>query len=124
MAQSCLEIVSINERHEEIVRSDYNYENQYNAQHPDALSNGDTQGKGTANGGHSYWLPDCRSYIGTSTFRYDDFDTAVSSNAGNNADNEARTTSLARSMYNAENQYSARSVDTSANLREGQYRLT
>lgn len=123
MAQSCLEIVSIKERHEEIVRSDYNYENQYNAQHPDALANGDMRGKGTANGGHSHWLPDCRSYIGTSTFRYDDFDTAVASNAGNNADNEARSASLARSMYNAETQYSARYVDTSANLLEGQYRV-
>lgn len=123
MAQSCLEIVSMNERHEEIVRSDYNYENQYGPQHPDALANGDAQGKGTMGGGQSHWLPDCRSYMGASTFRYDDFDTAVSSNAGNNTDNDARNKSLARSLYNSEKPYTAVLIDTTANIREGQYFL-
>lgn len=120
MAQSCLEIVSMNERHEEIVRSDYNIEDQYSAQHPDAIANGDEQGKGTQNGGHTHWLPDCSSYMGTSQFRYDDFDTAISSHAGNNADNNARDTALARSKYNSEVVYSARLVDTTQNVREGQ----
>lgn len=123
MAQSCLEILSMNERHEEIVRSDYNYENKYDGLHPDALATGDAQGKGTGGGQAAPWLPDCSSYMGTSTFRYDDFDTAVSSNAGNNADNEARNKSFVRSLYSAEAPYSEVKIDTSANIREGQFSL-
>lgn len=121
MAQSCLEIVSMNERHEEIVRSDYNRNNQYSSLHPDAIANGDSQGKGTRHGGHTHWLPNCRSYMGVSTFVFNDFDTAVSSHAGNNVDNDARNVSLARSLYNDVNRYSALLINTSANIREGQY---
>lgn len=120
-AQSCLEIISIQERHDEIIRNDYNREEQYNAQHPDALATGDTQGKGTGAGGNQHWLPDCTSFIGTSTFRFDDFDTAPSSNAGNDTDNTARKNSFVRSLYTAENNYYERKLDTSANVREGQY---
>ena len=123
MAQSCLEIISMDERHEEIVRSDYNIENQYSGLHKDALADGDEQGKGTGGGGTMHYLPDCTSFMGTSTFRYDDFDTAVSSKAGNNTDNEARNTSMVRSLYSAENPYSEVRIDTSANVREGQFTL-
>ena len=45
--KTCLEQRSMEERHKEQVRSDYNRENQYNVTHPDALANGDAQGKGT-----------------------------------------------------------------------------
>lgn len=121
MAQSCLEKRSIEERHEEIVRSDYNRENQYNAAHPDALATGDEQGKGTGHGGHTHSLPNCNGSIGM--IDYSNFDTAIASKAGNKDDNNARNTALARSLYNNENVYSALSVDTSANLREGQYRV-
>lgn len=123
MAQSCLEVVSIKARHTQMARSDYNREDQYTATHPDALATGDAQGKGTNAGGHHFWLPDCSTYNGTSVFRYDDFDTGVNSGAGNNVDNEMRTKCLARSMYNGEQQYSAVSVDSSANIREGQFVL-
>lgn len=123
MAQSCLEIISMDERHEEIVRSDYNIEDKYNGLHKDALADGDVQGKGTGGGGTMHYLPDCSSYMGTSTFRYDDFDTAVSSNAGNNTDNTARLTSMVRSLYSAENPYTEVRIDTSANIREGQFSL-
>ena len=123
MAQSCLEIISMNERHEEIVRSDYNIENQYSGLHKDALADGDEKGKGTGGGGTMQYLPDCTSFMGTSTFRYDDFDTAVSSHAGGKTDNEARNTSMVRSLYSAENPYSEVRIDTSANVREGQFTL-
>ena len=56
--QSCLEKRGIEERSVEIVRSDYNIENQYGPSHPDALSNGDVNGKGTSHGGHTHYLPD------------------------------------------------------------------
>ena len=39
--QTCLEKRGMEERHEEITRSDYNIENQYGPTHPDAISDGD-----------------------------------------------------------------------------------
>ena len=41
--------------------------------------------------------------------------------AGNDCDNTARQKSLARSLYNNANEYSLRLVDTSLNVREGQF---
>lgn len=117
--QSCLEKVSMDGRHEMEVRSHYTRENQYSATHPDALATGDQQGKGTGHGGHTFWLPNCNGKLGV--FNYSNFDTATSSNAGNKDDNEARKTAMARSMYSAEKPYSSKIVDTSKNVREGQY---
>ena len=102
--QSCLEIRSMDERHEEIVRSDYNQYNQYSGKHPDALATGDAQGKG-------------------GVFNYSNFDTDPDSGAGNDADNEARNTAMTRSLYRPTYQYSAKLVDTSANVLEGQYQV-
>lgn len=119
--QSCLEILSIEERHEEIIRNDYTREDPYSATHPDALATGDWQGKGTGAGGRQHSIPDCTSFMGTSTFAFDDFDTAPSSNAGNDTDNQKRNESFVRSLYTAENNYYDRQLDTSANVREGQY---
>lgn len=119
--QSCLEQISMDERHEEIVRNDYNIDNKYSATHPDAIADGDSRGKGTSHGGHGFWLPNCSGSLGT--FNYSNFDTAPSSGAGNNTDNEARNTAMTRSLYNPEYQYSAKLVDTSANVLEGQYRV-
>ena len=118
MAQSCLEIVSMKARNEQIVRNDYTAQEKYSAQHPDALAGDDEQGKGTQSGGMRHWLPDCSSYNGTSQFRYDDFDTG--SNAGNKTDRESRQTAWGRSKYTSIEPYSATMVDTAANVREGQ----
>lgn len=120
--QSCLEKYSIEERTEELVRSDYTRDNQYSSTHNDALATGDAQGKGTGHGGHTHWLPSCTGTIGT--FNYSNFDTLPASGAGNNDDNTARTTAFARSLYNYENQYSSRSVDTSLNVADGQYQIS
>ena len=118
MAQSCLEIVSMKARHEQIVRSDYTGQDPYSAQHSYAIAGEDEQGKGTQSGGMRHWLPDCSSYNGTSQCRYDDFDTG--SNAGNRAGGESRQTAWVRSKYSAEAAYSATMVDTAGNVREGQ----
>ena len=117
--QSCLEKRSIEARHEQMVRSDYNPENQYNENHPDARATGDAQGKGTGHGGHTHWLPNCEAE--PNVFRYDNFDTDPLSNAGNNVDNDSRNASFVRSLYNPEHPYSADEIDTSANVAEGQY---
>lgn len=117
--QSCLERRSMSERHVEIARSDYQRNNQYSATHPDALATGDAQGKGTGHMGHSHWLPNCNGAIGL--INYSNFDTNPASRAGNNDDNLARDVAMARSLYYPGREYSATLVDTSANVREGQY---
>ena len=95
MIQSCLEYVSMDARHEQEARSDYQRDNQYSALHPDALASSGN-GKGTGHGGHSHWLPNCRGSIGV--FNLSNFDTSISSGAGNDCDNIARNKSLARSL--------------------------
>ena len=116
---SCLETYSMAERHIEEVRSDYQRTNQYSETHPDALATGDAQGKGTGHGGHSHWLPNCTSQIGV--FNFSNFDTAIASGAGNDADNAARQLTLTRSLYNDVNPYGF--IDTTANVLEGQFVL-
>ena len=119
--QTCLEKRSIEQRHISLARSDYNRDNQYSALHPDALADGDAQGKGTGHSGHGVWTPNCNSAI--NVFNYSNFDTAISSGAGNDTDNAARNKALAMSMYNSENQYSSSLVNTELNVLEGQYRV-
>lgn len=123
--QTCLEKRGMEERHQEITRSDYNIENQYSETHSDALSNGDAQGKGSGHGGHTHYLPDCNKP--TSTIDYSNFDTSPDSNIGGvydiegRGDHPGRKTQMARSLYNNQNQYGPTSVDTSGNVNEGQY---
>ena len=69
--QTCLEKRGMEERHEEIVRSDYNITNQYGPTHQDALSDGDAQGKGTGHGGHTHFLPNCQ--LPTTQINYSNF---------------------------------------------------
>ena len=120
--QTCLEKRGMEERHEEITRSDYNIENQYGPTHPDAISDGDPQGKGTGHGGHTHFLPDCTKP--TTTINYSNFD---SENGGGYYDIKGRNgisgreRALAISLYNKEIQYGPTLVDTSANVADGQY---
>lgn len=121
--RSCLEIVSMDERHEELVRNEYNPDNAYTRSHPDALNidNGDDKrGKGTGSSGHSHWLPDCSGQLGV--INYSNFDTYISFHAGNRADNDARNTAITRSLYHQDREYSASLIDTSMNVAEGQYK--
>ena len=117
--QSCLEKRSIEERNKEKVRSDYNSDNQYSATHPNALATGDKHGKGTGHKGHTFWLPNCSGSIGI--INYSNFDTSVESGAGNSDDNNARKVALTRSLYSNENPYSSKLIDTTENIKDGQY---
>lgn len=122
--QSCLEKRGMDERHVEIVRSDYNIEDQYSATHSDAISNGDTQGKGTGHGGHTHFLPDCNKPTGM--IDYSNFDTK---NGGGCYDINGRNGiggrnyAMAVSMYNNETPYSAALVETDQNVADGQYQV-
>lgn len=122
--QSCLEKRGIEQRAIEIVRSDYNENDQYNANHSDAISNGDALGKGTQHGGHSHYLPDCNKP--TSMINYSNFDTT---NGGGLYDVEGRNDvggrrkAMAQSLYNQDYQYGANLVNTEENLKQGQFQL-
>lgn len=122
--QSCLEKRGIEQRAIEIVRSDYNENDQYNANHSDAISNGDALGKGTQHGGHSHYLPDCNKP--TSMINYSNFDTT---NGGGLYDVEGRNDvggrrkAMSQSLYNQDYQYGANLVNTEENLKQGQFQL-
>lgn len=122
--QSCLEKRGMEERHTEIVRSDYNIEDQYSSTHSDAISNGDPQGKGTGHGGHTHFLPDCNKP--SSMIDYSNFDTKQ---GGGQYDIEGRNGiggrnwSMAVSMYNHETPYSAALVETDQNVADHQYQI-
>lgn len=120
--QTCLEKRGIEERHNEIVRSDYNIEDEYSAKHKDAISDGDALGKGTNHGGHGHFLPDCN--MNTTTYNYSNFDTT---NGGGCYDIKGRNgiggrdRAMSISIYNQENPYGPTSVNTEKNIEDGQY---
>lgn len=114
---SCLEIRSIDARHTQIVRSDYQATSPYTNITGNMNTIKDLTMKGVLNAGHGHWLPDCHAQI--NDFTRFNFDVDPDSNRGNLADQEARTTAMARSVYSALQPYS--NIDTSANVREGQY---
>lgn len=122
--QSCLEKRGIEERNNEIVRSDYNIEDQYGSTHKNALSDGDPHGKGTGHGGHTHYLPDCNKP--TSTIDYSNFDTI---NGGGIYDIEGRNNiggrkrAMVSSLYNHNYEYGANLVNTDENLHQGQYQI-
>ena len=125
--QTCLEKAGMTERHEEITRSDYNIENQYGPTHPDALSNGDVQGKGTG-GYHTHFLPDCTKPTGM--IDYSNFSTSPEDQIGGcldingYLDRPGRKEQMARSIYNYEEPYGPNLVKTDANQQDGQYVMT
>jgi hypothetical protein len=125
--QTCLEKAGILERKDEIVRSDYNIEDQYSSTHKDAISDNDAQGKGHPTvKGHTHWLPSCDG-MPNNMIKYDNFATSPEDSIGGLYDIEGRAgipgrkQQMARSMYTYEDQYGPTSVDTSANVSEGQY---
>lgn len=122
--QTCLEKRGFEQRTIERVRRTYNEENPYGTTHPDAISDGDPQGKGSGHGGHTATLPNCNAP--KNLFDYSNFDTQ---NGGGQYDIEGREghpgrlQSMARSLYNAENQYGAALVNTAENIADGQIHL-
>ena len=116
--QSYLETQGIDERDKQLAQSDYNASNIYDEKSPDALSDGDGQGKGSGNfGGHGHSVPDMTKP--KEQMAYGNFNTYE---GGNDCDYTSRETMLARSIYGPDRQYGVDiKVDTSNNVREGQY---
>lgn len=123
--QTCLEKRGIVERHEEIVRNDYTIDDQYGPTHKNAISDGDVKGKGKGDGGHTHWLPDCTK--DKSIIDYKNFSTDPTDQIGGLYDIKGRNGiggrdyAMAVSLYNYEDQYGAKLVDTTLNQNEGQY---
>jgi len=121
--QSCLEVKGIERRQEELVRNDYTRNDEYNATHPDAISDGDPLGKGSGHGGHTHYIPDCTKP--QSMIDYSNFDT-YAENIGGSYDINGRNDIGGRkylkaiSKYNAETPYGTNSVDTTMNVQDGQ----
>ena len=119
--QTCLEKRGIPARARALTRNDYNINDQYSNTHPDALSNGDPQGKGTGSGGHTHSVPNCD--LPSTMIDYSNFDTE---NGGGQYDIEGRNEIGGRNrlmtinIYNKENQYGPALVDTSLNVADGQ----
>ena len=115
--QSYLEQEAIDLRHEQMGRSDYNQNNEYNEQHPDALGDNDEQGKGTGNfGGHGWIVPDMTKPKSQMSGMFE------TSRGGNDCDTRSRSVMTARSLYGPEREYGRDVVvNTSANRLEGQY---
>ena len=128
--QSYLEKKGFEKRDELVVRNDYTKNDEYSATHPDAISNGDPQGKGTGHGGHTHVVPDRNLILTTedgvsySKYNYSELDTE---NGGGSYDIEGRDGIGGRnflqsiSKFNRENSYGLNYVDTSLNIAEGQY---
>lgn len=118
--QTSLEKKGIDLRKETVVRNDYDRADNYSSIHKDAISDGDKKGKGTTHGGHTHSIPDHNK---PSTINYSTLDTT---NGGNLYDIEGLNGKGGRnflttiSKYNKENEYGINSIDTSANLADGQ----
>lgn len=111
--QTYLEKKGIELRKEIGTKNDYNKEDVYSANHEDATS-ASGKGKGTGHGGHTHVIPDFNK---PDAIDYSTFNTSL---GGNALDVESREFLTTISKYNKENEYGAHSVNTSANLADGQ----
>lgn len=124
--QSTLEKRAIEKRQIELVRSDYNKANEYSDSHEDALSDPEDEtkvfGKGTGNGGHQAYVPDPSKP--STLINYSSLNTTEGGGAydihGRNGQG-GRNRLLQINLYDKENTYGPDSVDTSANINDGQY---
>lgn len=122
--QSALEAKGMEERQVELVRSDYNKINRYSESHEDALSHPDDPnkvlGKGTNSGGHGHYAPNSSQ----KGYNYSNLNTTEGGGYydihGRN-DQGGRDRLLKINIYGKDNPYGHGSVDTSANIDEGQY---
>ena len=130
MAQSCLEEKGIEAREYELSKSKYGFtpNDQYSANHPNALSDGDALGKGTKKEGHGCILPDCSKAHFEKTLgilvpgpESDNFNTKE---GGGLYDIKGRTNegveggrerSMAMSKYNENNPYPPKDLSTDKN---------
>ena len=115
---TCLEKRGDEARNEQIIRSDYNFENPYLDQTGDMIGvfkEGDKRNRGLYDSGHGDWLPDCNKPA--NEFVYSNFNTSYESEIGNKADLEARNKAMVKSKYSAANPYG----DVQFNGQQGQY---
>jgi len=120
--QSRLEFEALNKRHELQVISDYQKEvNEYSESHKDAMSDGDPLGKGTGVS-MGFSIPGQTTNKG---INYSNIDTTKGGGQydieGRDGVGGGRNYSANINLYNSENSYGSDSVDTSANVAEGQY---
>lgn len=121
MAQTNLEKLGINERNRELTSANYTNTNVYNESHPDALgpntpnANGDEIGKGT--GVAMGYLTPSATKNPLSPINYS---TVITDRGGSATDESVRVTHIIRNLYSESNEYGVNSVDTSANVLEGQ----
>lgn len=124
--QSRLEKFGIDERNTEVIKNDYNRENQYSSEHEDAKSDPTKKdkplGKGTNHGGHTFLIPDGTK--GKDQYDYSAFDVF---NGGGSYDIYGYNGVGGRqylstiSLYGPDNAYGVNSVDTTQNQMDGQY---
>ena len=127
--QTCLEVRGIAERNTEITRNDYTKADVYSSIHPDALSTGDPQGKGSGHGGHTHSIPNCS--LPKTLMDYSNFDTHAQNIGGSydigeggqsyNGRNGGRVFLKTISLYNENNAYASDNniVDTTMNIQDG-----
>lgn len=124
--QSVLEAKAIEHRHEQIVRSEYNKQDAYSENHINALSDPEdvnkVKGKGTNSGGHQHYTPDFSK--SSTSYNYSNIDTTNGGGAydihGRNGVS-GRNRLMGYNIYNKDNAYGPNSIDTSANVDDGQY---
>lgn len=116
--QSYLEAQGQEARLLQTARADYNSNNEYNERHPDALADGDGQGKGTGDfQGHGWSVPDMTKP--KDEMAYGNFNT---SDGGNDCDHSAREVMTNRSIYGPGREYGRDIIpDTSLNVSDGQF---
>lgn len=121
--QSSLEMKGMDARKTTLVQNNFDKSYEYSSLHTDALSNGDPHGKGTLSGAHTHTTPDANKQP---VIDYSNLDT---SKGGGLYDIEGRNGVGGRnflmtiSKYNADHEYGPNSVDTSANLADGQIKF-
>ena len=126
--QSNLEKKGVEERKKEIIRSDYNRSDAYSEEHIDAIWNPDDEtkylGKGTGSGGHQHYVPNPN--LPSTSINYSNLKTTEGGGAydihGRNGQS-GRNRLVSINIYNKENSYGFDSVDSSANIEDGQYVL-
>lgn len=124
--QSYLEKKGIEARKEQTIRSDYNINDGYSAEHEDAISNptdkNKVMGKGTGNGGHQHYRPNHE--LPSTLINYGNLDTTAGGGAYDiHGKNEVggRKRLMTYNLYNSDNAYGPDSIDMSLNIDEGQY---
>lgn len=125
--QSRLEAEALEYRKESLIQNDYqkDIELNYSESHEDAKSHGDENhplGKGTGNGGHTYILPNKNA-------SKDGYTTTLDTTKGGGSYDifgrpgvgGGRNKAFSINIYNPQRPYGTNSVDTSANVADGQY---